>query len=150
VFNVHSLQSTGGSTPEEIIQAAKDSDVDFLIFTDLNQQTPEQSIEGYHENVLVFSGGEYSYINSRLLTPEVPTQFDFKGTGQSQVFFADLLSRKTSGANDPFLVLAHPFKPNFLWTGEYPPGLDGLEIVNLKSSWQQAWLEKRFSLLWTL
>ena len=150
VFNVHSLLSTGGSSPKEIIEAAKNSDVDFLIFTDLNQQFPLEDVEGYDGKVLVFTGGEYSYINSRLLTPEIPTQFDFKGAGQSQVYFADILSHEEKNGTDPFLILAHPFKPKYHWTGDYPKGLDGIEVINLKSVWQKAWLENRASFFWTL
>lgn len=150
VLNVHSRKSTGGGNYKQIIQAAKNSDVDFLIFTDLNQQEAESEIDGYHEELLVFTGGEYSYINSRLLMAEIPSQFDFKGVGQGQVYFADILSQPSTSNNDPVMFLAHPFKPKYQWTGEFPPGLDGLEIINLKSVWQQAWLEKRVSFFWTI
>lgn len=109
-----------------------------------------ESLDGYHEKLLVVTGGEYSYINSRLLSLEIPTQFDFKGAGQSQVYFADLLSQSQKTANDPFLILAHPYKPKYQWTGDFPPGLDALEIVNLKLVWQQAWLRNKVSFLWTL
>src|SRR5690606_12829335 len=58
--------------------------------------------------------------------------------------------QKSHSHNDSFLVLAHPFKPRYHWAGDLPSGLDGLEIINLKSIWQHAWLEKRVSFLWTL
>ena len=47
-------------------------------------------------------------------------------------------------------VLAHPFKLNHSWTGPYPLGMDGIEVINMHQLWQKLWLHDRFSFVWSL
>src|SRR5690606_30816665 len=63
--HVHSKSSTGSGTHEEIIQAARQLGFDFLFFTEVNPVSQISGVEGYHQNLLVLSGGEYSYLDSR-------------------------------------------------------------------------------------
>lgn len=149
-INVHSLLSTGGATQKKIIEAAQKSGLNFLIFTDLNQEKLTERLDGYHDEVLTITGGEYSYLNSRLLLLEAPESFDFQGVGETQVFLADVLSQSEFETADPFVILAHPSKPKFHWAHDYPPGLRGMEVINLKLVWQKAWLEQRASFFWTI
>lgn len=150
VTNVHTLLSTGSGSLEEIIAAAQDSGLDFIFITDLNQYEKPLHQEGYFGNLLVFIDGEYSYLDSRLLNLDAQSASHLQGRGRSQALFADLLSQKNRDANSGVLVLSHPFKPKYGWTGEYPPGLDGIEIINLRSIWESAFAYRKFSFLWTL
>jgi hypothetical protein len=150
VTNVHSTLSSGSGDIMGIIHAAQSAELDFISFTDLNIFEKPKQFEGQHGNLLVFIDGEYSYINSRLLNYFAKTNRHLQGVGQSQVLFADLLSQAKRPEDLGIFVLAHPFKPRFKWTGEYPPGLDGLEIINLKSVWQDAWIDTKLSFLWSL
>lgn len=150
VTNVHSVVSTGSGEIQQIIDAAQAAGLDFISLTDLNSFEKPMTFSGYHSNLLVFVDGEYSYLNSRLLNVLATTDKHLKGVGRSQVLFAELLSQKQRESDLGLLVLAHPLKPNYRWAGDYPEGLDGLEIINLKMVWQSAWLKEKLSFFWSL
>ncbi len=150
VINVHTQLSSGSGTIPEVIASAKESGLNFLILTDLNQAVRPIEWEGYHENLLVFVAGEYSYLNSRLINFDALDSAPLKGLGQSQVVMAELLSQETRSQRSGLFFLAHPLKPGYLWSGEYPPGLDGIEVINLRSMWQEAWIHSKLSFFWTL
>ena len=139
-----------GGDLNEITGAAQAAGLDFISITDLNVFDRNQSQAGYHGNLLVMMDGEYSYLNSRLLNIGATTTHHLQGVGRSQVLFADLLSREQKDPDLGLLILAHPMNPKYVWAGEYPPGLDGLELINLKDVWQGAWTHKRWSFLVSL
>lgn len=151
IINIHTKTSTGSGSVEEIIQSGQLAGLDFLFITDLNVfDTDQRDRERYADNLLVFVDGEYSYLNSRLLSlgGKVPT--DLAGPSRAQGYFSDLLSQRRRAEELGLLILAHPLKPNYSWSGEFPQGLDGLELVNLKSVWQAGWIRSRLSFLWSL
>lgn len=150
VINVQSAQSSGSGSLKHIVSEAQKAELDFLILTDLNQFDVESAQEGYHDNLLLFIDGEYSYLDSRLLNIDAQDKTHLKGPGQSQALIADLISQKDKNPLSGLFILAHPLKPGYQWQGSYPPGLDGIEIINLKSIWQNAWLHSKASFLWTL
>lgn len=151
VINIHSNQSTGSGSMSDIIAAAQESGLDFIFFTDLNNfDNQNRSYEGYHDNLLVFVDGEFTFLNSRLLNLGIRSDRDLSGPGRAQVLFGDLLSQHPRSEEQGMLFLAHPMRKKFRWVGEYPPGLDGIEIINLKSLWEEAWERSRASFLWSL
>lgn len=150
VTNVHSAQGSTDGDIANIVKQAQNTDLDFLSFADLNTFDKPKQFEGRHGNLLVFIDGQYSYLNSRLLNYFAHTNRHLQGVGQSQVLFADLLSQANHAEDIGLFVLAHPLRPRFQWTGEFPPGLDGIEIINLKSMWEQAWQNFKVSFLWSL
>lgn len=162
VSNVHTSRGLGSGSVLDVIRAAQEANLDWLFITDLNQFTnvaiadsgDEESSnaaipDGYHRKTLVMSGDEYSYLDSRLLLYNVDKQPQFDSIGQTQVALADLLSQTPSAGRDDLVVLAHPYKPGFTWNGPYPSGLDGIEIINLKSLWRKAWDSNKLSFLWS-
>lgn len=150
VTNVHTQMSSGSGDFTTVIEAAQSSNLDFLSITDLNVYDKPASMSGYHGHLLVMVDGEYSYINSRLLNIGARTTRHLQGVGRSQVLFADLLSQAEKDPDVGLLVLAHPLKQRYRWTGEYPPGMDGIEVINLKNVWQEAWAKQRLSFLMSL
>lgn len=149
VSNVHTDRNLGSGSSLDVIKAAQEAALDYIFLSDLNQFTPTGAVpDGYHRKTLVMLADEYSYLDSRLLLYEVGKQPSFETLGQSQLYLADLLSQ-TSAARDALVVLAHPSKPGFTWNGPYPTGLDGIEIVNLKSAWRKAWDSNKVSFLWS-
>lgn len=149
VVNVQTALSTGGGSLKQVIQSAQDAELDFLFITDLNVYNPPTESEGYHNNLLVFVGSKYSYLNSRIMVLDATTEA-MKSAGQAQVVLTDLVSQPNRAKQSGIAVLAHPLKPGFAWNGPIPDGIDGLEIINLKLMWQNAWLNQRLSFLWTL
>lgn len=143
ITNVHTQLSSGSGDMAEVISAAQAAGLDFLSVTDLNIFDKPNSFSGYHGSLLVMIDGEYSYLNSRLLNIGARTSRHLQGVGRSQVLFADLLSQSERDPELGLFVLAHPTKPKFQWNGPYPKGLDGLEVINLKEIWQEAWLKNK-------
>ena len=150
ITNVHTDQGIGSGSLQQVITAAQDVGADFLFLTDLNQFGELPSIDGYHRKLLVLRGASYSYLDSRILAYGIEDQSSLDTLGQAQILLADLLSRSGQDAEEDLLVLAHPFKPGYQWTGAYPSGLDGIEVVNLKSIWQNAWNESKLSSFWSV
>jgi hypothetical protein len=134
----------------DVIASAQTVGLDFLSITELNVFDKPTSLAGYHGNLLVMMDGEYSYLNSRLLNIGATTTRHLQGVGQSQVLFADLLSQTHRDPDLGVFVLARPTNPRYKWSGKYPPGLDGLEVINLKDVWQESWTHQRWSFLWSL
>lgn len=150
VTNVHSIASSGSGTYPEILQYAKNAKLDWIILTEVNQPSRPEFIEGYFQDMLVLTGGEYSYFDSRLLyygareSDEPPT-----GQSQTQVFFADILSQSTRAQND-FVVLAHPYYSRYSWKGDFPVGLNGVEVINLKSILEETWKDSKPRMIFSL
>jgi hypothetical protein len=142
VINVHTSDSTGSGSFTSVVEAAQASHLDFIILTDLNN--PEKkSLESYYDQLLVFIGDEYSYLDSRLLNFDATQNEELMGKGRAQMFFAELLSREKIDPPYGMFILAHPLKPGYRWRGEYPDGLGAMEVFNLKSIWQDSWLNDR-------
>lgn len=148
--HVHSRESTGSGTYDEILEAASQLDFDFVFFTEVNPVSPLSGMEGYRQNILVLSGGEYSYLDSRLMyyggLPTDPPE----GKAKSQAYFADLLSQENKAKESGFIFLAHPFHTRYQWIGDYPPGLDGIEIINLKRVLEAAWIKSKLNSFYSL
>ncbi|MNJ91143.1 hypothetical protein D3C87_87880 [compost metagenome] len=149
VLNVHTELSIGSASASFVIQSAKMADLDFVFFTDLNKFNMPTSLESYHGNLLVFSGAKYSYLDSRLLFYSLDRTQVGDNLGEVQVTLADLLSQKQGASKDTLLVLAHPYKAGFSWVGEIPTGLDGFELLNLKSLSNRAWQDSKASTIWS-
>ena len=150
VINIQSSQSTGSGTAEDIAQAAENVKLEFVVITDANDFSADPGRQGYINDVLVLRGGEYSFVDSRLLNMGYKTKDHLQGPGRAQVVLADLLSQKERDEKYGFFVLAHPQKPGYSLPDPLPENLNGIEVFNLKSIWESAWINKRSSFLWAL
>lgn len=148
VINVHSDLSIGSSPITQIIRSAKNAKLDFMILTDLNEFSEKNLVEGYFDETLIMSGSKISYLDSRFMIVPFQKQTLGRNLGEAQVKLADLLSQEKS--SDHLIILAHPFKSGFSWSGPLPPGLDGIELINLKSLSQRAFDLSKLSPLWSL
>lgn len=150
VTNVHTNASAGSGSYSEVLQYAKKSKLDWIIITEVNLPARPDFIDGYFQDMLVMTGGEYSYFDSRLLyygssnLEEPPSS-----QSQIQIFFADILSQSLRPQND-FIVLAHPYYSRYGWKGDFPQGLNGLEVINLKSVLDKTWKETKVRTLLSL
>lgn len=148
IINVHTDQSLGSSSALQIIKSARNAKLDFMIFTDLNNFNETNLIEGYFEETLIMSGAKISYLDSRFIViPFTKGQLG-ANLGDAQVRLADLLSQPKT--KDYLIILAHPFNSGFNWNGPLPQGIDGFEIVNLKSLAQKAFQVSSVSPIWSL
>lgn len=150
VINVHTDLSIGSSSPAKVIAAAKAVGLDFLLLTDLNNFDVIPSVDTHDDGTLILLGGKYSYLDSRLIhySPKEARLGD--SLGEAQTRLADFLSQDIAGHADHLVILAHPFKAGFSWSGDIPAGLDGFEILNTKSMSNRAWETSRVSTIWSL
>lgn len=152
-FNVQTSLSHGFMTPAEAIRAAQESKLDFLIFNELNRFVPSGTPEGWQRQLLVINGGKFSYLESRLLSLDPDRLKTAESLGQAQTVIADLLSRvggrqKTTSKDS--LILGQVSRDGTEWTGAYPSGLGGIEIINLRQSIARMWRDARLSMLWSV
>lgn len=150
ITHSHSDLSTGSRSQEEINLEAQKANLDFIIHTELNYFGQEGRTESYLNKLLVLQADEFSYLDSHILVYPGDAKHRFSGLGETQVFLADVLSKKSSEKNSDLIALAHPFKDGSAWSGEYPEGLNGMEVLNLKSIWQSGWNESKLSFLWSV
>ena len=148
ITNVHTQISTGTEPFKKVILAAQEAQLDYLFLTDLNNLKDLAEHEGVYGQLHVFVGGEYSFKNSRILAYDLNTQIFENNLGRLQMYLSDRLAN--SQASHDSLVLAHPYKLGYEWSGKLPKGLNGIEIINLKSQWQNSWLNSKASFFWTL
>lgn len=149
VTNIHTNFSLGSASPSFVVESAKLAGLDFILLTDLN--TFEAHVpENYYGNLLVLTGGKYSYLDSRFLHYTPGEKQIGESLGDAQTRIADLLSQTRRDSGDELLIMAHPFKLGFSWAGTYPEGLDGVEIINLKALSKRSWDHSKLSTIWSL
>lgn len=143
-------RSTGNTEFKQIVNDAQIADLDFVILTELNDFQQSQTREGYYNRLLLLEGKKYSYLNSRVLVYRHDFTEAFDNSDSVNSHLADMLSRSEHEPKDGSFILAHPLKPGFQWHGQIPVGFDGLEVINLKRLWQEAWQSSKSSFLWSL
>lgn len=163
VINVHTRDSIGSGTITQVVQAAQNAKLDFLVLTDLNHF--ESSVEDFYANNLLFLvGKKYSYLDSRLIYYSVSDALAGvnnneentvsanlgSNLGEAQLQLSDILAKKAQDNRHSLTILAHPYKTGFDWSGEIAEGMDGLEILNVKSMAFRAWEISKLSVLWSL
>lgn len=144
VVHIHSVYSDGSGTIEEIMQAATELGLDFVVITDHNTlKSRADGYEGYYFN----AGGQTTLC---LISYEANDLYD-------QNHYLALGVSKTVHKNKPaseyvdavrevggFGVIAHPHErreafenyPPFPWT-EWQASFDGIEIWNQMSEWME-------------
>lgn len=150
ITHAHTNLGLGSSSPLEVIHAAQEVGLDFLFLTDLNNFNGNRDYAGYHRQTLVFVAPQYSYLDSRLIHYDSLNPSSIGSLGEVQIALTDLLSQAGTDAKKDLIVLAHPFKAGYSWTGSYPTGLDGIEVINLKSVYQRAWFKYKPSFIWSV
>lgn len=150
VSHVVTSFSKGSSSPSNILLQAATADLDFLFFTDLNILERPYNISGYQGDVFTFSNQKVSYLDSHILVYSQNPDFYFDNMGAANAQLHQHFSEDKLEEKNFFTVLAHPFKRNHRWTGDYPPGLDGIEVINMRHLWQQVWLKNRLTFAWSI
>lgn len=141
VIHAHSRHSDGSGTVEEIMKAANQAGLDFLILTDHNTLTA-QGDESWHNNSLLLVGAELNArgsTNNHLLAyglAEIPVRDTMK----------HMVKELTKPGTENLTFAAHPFDAASDLIGNSPapwtewdlaPDLTGLEIWNYLSDWEE-------------
>lgn len=136
VINVHSQEGSGQGTIPEILKAAYEAKLDFIIFTESTFESTTSPNSRYEENLLVLNGREYSYLKSKLIL--IDPLFDYskiKNAGDAHLFLSDYLENNKDG----FVILKHPRKDGYEWEGDFASGIDAIEIISLRNHWRESW-----------
>jgi hypothetical protein len=149
VINVRTQKSSGSGTVIDVTSAAQKTGLNFVLVTDLNDFQPQLNNEKYYENVLVLSGGTYSYLGSILINFAYEDTEHLVGAGRVQTVFTDILSRPAASTKAGSFVLTHPLRPSYQ-LNKIPQGLTGIEIFNLKNIFQRTWSDSKFSIFWSI
>ncbi len=143
IINIHSQLSIGQGHVLDVIKAAKENQLDFLIMTDLNLYEQATYQSNYSSGVLFLVEDKWSYSDSRVLQLFNKSDRLMRSAGQVQAQLSNLLTTRHKDDDSGLLILTHPLRPRYLWSGEYPIGLDGVEIINLKAIWEKTFLKNK-------
>ncbi len=151
VFNVRSSRTDGYSKPEEIIEVAKTSDLDFLILTDSETREDDSSFSGYSGRLIVFDALETRYLDSRVVVLSKKKRSEFpQNSIEKNLYLTDLLSQKSVNNFSEIAILLQPQQTIKNFPSPLPPGLGGLEVLNSKSTSSNAWAESKLKVLWSV
>jgi hypothetical protein len=145
--NVQSNLGRGSGSISEVIQEAKKTGLDFLIMTDAGKKAPGSDPSGYYSNLLVLYEREQRLIDARLLIlgDRSPALVQ-----ESSLFLTDLISQRDPQSREAMVILAHPFFNGPTWVGEFPPGIDALEVMNPRAMSHQVWVRSKGRVLMSL
>ncbi len=147
-INVRSQLSDGSKDLQGIIDAAQAVGLDYLITTDMVTQEKKIVYHGYFDRLMVVSGLEYAHLDMRLLSFG---NWD-KQVQSSNLAITDLLSQLSPEGRSDFLGISQPLtqEGNPTWIGDFPSGLNAIEILNPKSLAAKAWIEQPLSVIWSM
>ncbi len=145
VFHVHSKFSDGSGSVEEIMEAARESELDFLVLTDHNTlRALDEGYEKWYGKTLLIVGSE---LNDRR------NKNHYLAVGIKKVFSTRLPAaeyvRKVNEAGGIGFI-AHPHEkrssmkehPPFPWTDWEIKDFTGIEIWNHMSEWMEGLTEE--------
>jgi hypothetical protein len=126
-YHVHTTASDGRGSLPEVVQAARDAGLDFVVVTDHNVRAPERA--AYVDRVLVVPATEVSTPYGHVVALDVPRALTREERDR------DALG--TIAALGGQAVLAHPFHPRRPFTGWGRGPWRGFEIVSNDTAWHR-------------
>jgi len=130
--HVHTSLSDGGGTPLDVVAAAREAGLSFVVITDHNTLDAKPH-ERYRDGVLVIVGSELSTTAGHVLALGIADP-GFRFSGDASDVIADI--RDLGG----HAFAAHPTstREDFRWSGWSLPGPWGIELLNGDSQWRAA------------
>jgi hypothetical protein len=135
-WHVHTTRSDGRGTLDEVVDAARDAGLQFVVVTDHDRIAPAE--QGWRDGVLVVEGMEASTRFGHLVTLGVNRPLDEDEAACDPLATIEALGGAT--------VLAHPLHPERPFRGfdrapDRPPSWVGFEVFSNDTSWHQALAE---------
>ena len=131
-YHVHSTQSDGSGTPEEIAAAAAAEELDFVILTDHGDATRTPAAPRVVDGVLLIDAVEISTDDGHYVALDLPAA-PYPLAGEGRAVAEDV--RRLGGIG----LIAHPDSPraSLAWHDPSVPA-DGFEWINGDSTWRTA------------
>jgi hypothetical protein len=139
-IHVHTTESDGTKTLEEVAAIGERADLDFILFTDhMNLHNRERGKEGFYGRTLALVGYEHNDLddNNHYMLFGTPSVYDKNMTSAEYV---------SAGAKDNAIgIIAHPDEirdrmgqyPPYPWTDWNLHGYTGIELWNQMSEWME-------------
>jgi hypothetical protein len=124
-WHVHTTRSDGRGTLDEVVTAAREAGLQFVVVTDHNVLTPEE--QGYRGGVLVVQGTEVSTPFGHVAAVGIPRALTPEEREKDPLGAIRALGGEA--------ILAHPFHPRRPFTGWARGPWRGFEIVSNDTSW---------------
>ena len=124
-YHLHTTRSDGRGTLAEVVRAARQAGLQFLVVTDHNVLTPGE--QGYRDGVLVVQGSEVSAPYGHVVALGVPRELSREERQRDAIGTIRALGGQA--------VLAHPFHPRRPFTRWSNDGWLGFEVVSNDSFW---------------
>lgn len=130
VLHVHTSRSDGLSGPDEVAAAAARAGLKFVVFTDHGDGTRRPDPPMYRSGVLCLDGVEISTTGGHLIALDMPAS-PYPLGGEARDVVEDV--KRLGGLG----IAAHPDspKPGLKWR-EWTAPFDGMELLNLDTSWR--------------
>ena len=129
--HVHTRYSPDAdATVSDVVVAARNNELDFLIVTDHNVLTAKKE-EGYKDGLVFLAGSEISTDHGHFLSLGIGEELP-DGDRRGSSYFA--AAARLGGFN----VVAHPFAGRSRFEKLYAGGFDGIEVINLKETLEEA------------
>lgn len=124
-WHVHTTRSDGRGTLAEVVRAAKEAGLQFVVVTDHNILARED--EGYRDGVLVVAGTEASTRHGHVVALGLP-----RALTKDEAWGDPLGAIRALGGE---AVLAHPLHPRRPFTGWGTGSWRGFEVVSNDTAW---------------
>jgi hypothetical protein len=138
-IHVHSTYSDGAGSVEDVIEAAKEAGLDFLVLSDHNPLGKSaRPMSGWHDDLLLIVGEEISTYQGHILAVGLrPHRYQLAPSAHAAL--SDIEELGGWG------WVAHPFHPDESWRGGRARLL-GIELINLAESWARAPMTLRLAI----
>ena len=130
VLHVHTNRSDGLSGPDEVAAAAARAGLKFVVFTDHGDATRQPDPPRYRSGVLCLDGVEISTTGGHYVALDMPAS-PYPLGGEARDVVEDV--KRLGGVG----IAAHPDSPkaDLKWR-EWTAPFDGIELLNLDTSWR--------------
>jgi len=127
-YHVHTSRSDGRGTLDDVVRAAREAGLQFVVVTDHNILVPEE--QGYRDGVLVVQGTEVSTAFGHVVALGVPRALTPEERDRDPLGAIRSLGGEA--------IAAHPFHPSRPFTGWDKGPWRGLEVVSNDTAWHSA------------
>jgi hypothetical protein len=124
-YHLHTTRSDGRGALDEVVRAARQAGLQFVVVTDHNVLTPGE--QGYRDGLLVVQGSEVSAPYGHVVALGVPRELAREERQRDAIGTIRALGGQA--------VLAHPFHPRRPFTRWSNDDWTGLEVVSNDSFW---------------
>ncbi len=126
-YHVHTVRSDGRGSLDEVVRAAREAGLQFVVVTDHNALAPED--QGYREGVLVVEATEASTPFGHVVALGVPRALTAEERAGDPLAAISALGGEA--------VLAHPLHPRRPFTGWGRGPWRGFELVSNDAAWHE-------------